>query len=78
MIVILPPVSCADSPEGHTVLLRSTGAIAASVFCENLADASGTALKRLMIIIPASVYLTYCVPVKFQSLKFTSVSYIRT
>ena len=41
---VTPPVSFADSPEGHAVSLRSTGDIAASVFIENLADASVTAL----------------------------------
>ena len=78
MIVSLPPVSCADSPEGHTVSLRSTGAIAASVFCVNLADASGTALKRLITIISASVLILFTVPVKFQDFEFTRVSYILT
>lgn len=42
----LPPVSSTDSPQGHSVSLSSTGDIAASVFFENLADASVTALMR--------------------------------
>ena len=44
----LPPVSCADSPEGHTASLSSAGAIAVSMFCKHLTDASVAALMRLV------------------------------
>ena len=45
--MILPPVGFADSPEGHTVVLRPTGAIAASMLFQHFADASGTVLAHL-------------------------------
>ena len=45
--MILPPVGFADSPEGHTVVLRPTGAIAASMLFQHFADASGTVLTHL-------------------------------
>ena len=44
------PQSLRDSPKGHAVSHRSTGAIAASVSERNLADANVAALMRLIIL----------------------------